>query len=115
MYLFIEPHIIKYIVLVIIIITTNLRRGCRPLSWHQGHHHHHQSEGEGAGHYLGILMRAGTLYLGKGGRICRTIDRVVVIIAMRMMMKMMMVVMSTMMMVFMMMTKLNKQRCNAAV
>ena len=54
-------------------------------------------------------MRAGTLYLGKGGRICRTIDRVVVIIAMRMMMKMMMVVM------MMMMTELNKQRCNAAV
>ena len=61
-------------------------------------------------------MRAGTLYLGKGGRICRTIDRVVVIIAMRMMMKMMVVVMSTVMMVLMMMiTELNKQRCNAAV
>ena len=57
-------------------------------------------------------MRAGTLYLGKGGRICRTIDRVVVIIAM----KMMVVVMSTVMMVLMMMiTELNKQRCNAAV
>ena len=72
--------------------------------------------GEGAGHYLGILMRAGTLYLGKGGRICRTIDRLVVIIAVRMMMKMMMVVISTMMMVLMMMmmTKMNK-RCNAAV
>ena len=61
-------------------------------------------------------MRAGTLYPGKGGRICRTIDRVVVIIAMRMMMKMMVVVMSTVMMVLMMMiTELNKQRCNAAV
>ena len=61
-------------------------------------------------------MRAGTLYLGKGGRICRTIDRLVVIIAMRMMMKMMMVVMSPVMMVLMMMiTELNKQRCNAAV
>ena len=61
-------------------------------------------------------MRAGTLYLGKGGRICRWIDRVVVIIAVRMMMKRMMVVVSTMMMVLtMMITELNKQRCNAVV